>query len=550
MYFFSVTSHSAVSRWWTPAWLAVFLVGVFLAAPALAVGVVSTGKITLTVGQATITSASGAVTAAQRGDAISVGDRIETTLNGHVHVRFFDGALVSVRPDSELLVEEYRYDAAAADRSQVKFKLFRGTARAISGAAAEGAREHFRLNTPLVAIGIRGTDFVVHSDSNLTTAAVSYGAIVMAPFGEGCKAQGLGPCATASARLLSADMSGMLAEYRNGLSHPELKQTTAYNAQVSDLARTASAGNSRTFVAGSGPGPASASAATATASASASAPVATTVPMVSTAATASVSPGGAAAPEVTLVAVNELPHIPYRANNLVNPDSRSADQVSTAAVLAAQVDKQTAVSIPSVAAVVPAVVSPPAVVAPMVVLSPIVLVVSQLPIVVSPAALVWGRWGTDAIGPADFSVVRSDAQTDRIATVGNDKFILYRTNGDFDFSRFAASQGETGFVLDKSVAQFTDSGGKSEIASVLGGSLGINFGLRQFSTALSVTSAATGAQSLAMQGAVDRTGLFVAAQDGQRVAGAIALDGNSAAYLFDKTLTNGVLAGITQWKVK
>lgn len=48
------------------------------------------------------------------------------------------------------------------EQSLVRFRLDRGVARAISGAAAEGARERFRLNTPLVAIGVRGTDFCDH----------------------------------------------------------------------------------------------------------------------------------------------------------------------------------------------------------------------------------------------------------------------------------------------------------------------------------------------------------------------------------------------------
>lgn len=493
MYKFSVTKQDIESKL---VGIFVCLISLFFALPSLAAGIVPMGQITLAVGQATVTSAVGSTTVARRGDAIAVGDRIETTLNGHVHVRFVDGALVSVRPASELLIEDYRYDPAAADKSQVKFKLSRGTARAISGAAAEGARDHFRLNTPLVAIGIRGTDFVVHSNDYLTTAAVSYGAILMTPFGDGCRVQGSGPCATPTARFLSADMSGMLAEYRNGLAQPELKQTVAYNAQLTDLARTSSVGSAKTAATGSSNG--------------------------SSASTSPLSGTGSpvtATPEATSAAVNELSRIPFRANNLVDPDSRNADHVTTAAVLAVESDKPGSPG-------------------------------SSIPPTVALPSLVWGRWGSDAVGPGDFSVVRSEAQTGRTLTVGNDKFVLYRNDGDFDFARFASSQGETGFVLDKSFAQYNDGSGKAEAASVLGGSLGINFSSRQFSTALTMTSASTGAQTLALQGAVDRSGFFIAGQDGQRIAGAIALDGRSAGYLFDKAVANGSLSGITQWKVK
>ena len=537
MYVFSVTSNSVASRWWTPVGLAVFLVGFILTAPALAVGAVSTGKITLTVGQATITSASGAVTAAQRGDAISVGDRIETTLNGHVHVRFIDGALVSVRPASELLVEDYRYDPAAAERSQVKFKLSRGTARAISGAAAEGARDHFRLNTPLVAIGIRGTDFVVHSEDRMTTAAVRYGAIIMAPFGEGCKVQGSGPCATASARLLSADMSGMLAEYRSGVSQTELKQAVTSNAQMSDLAKSASLGS---FKASSTSIVASSNSNSNTSNSAAPSP-ASGLPSASSTVT----------PEASLVAVNELPHIPYRANNLVDPGSRSADQMT---ILAAQTVENVRPSTPVIIPV-PVTTSTPTPASTSTLTSTSILAPPPTPVVIVPPAVVpvtlaWGRWSNGPLGPDDFAVARADANTDRTVTVGNSKFVLYRDQGEFNFARFPAGQSETTFLLDKGFAQYTDGNGKTSAASVLGGTLGINFSTKQFDTALGLSSAATGAQTLAMQGTVDRNGLFVAAQDGQRVAGAIALDGKSAGYLFDKAAASGTLSGITQWKAK
>lgn len=546
MYHFIVTTNAILSRKVMSIRIAMCVLGLLLGTTAFARNIVPIGQITLTVGQTTITSASDETRPARRGDSIFVGDRIETTINGHVHVQFVDGALVSVRPTSELLIEEYRYDPAAAEKSQVKFKLSRGTARAISGAAAEGARDHFRLNTPLVAIGIRGTDFVVHSTDSLTTAAVSYGAIIMAPFGDGCKAQGSGPCTTPAARLLSADMSGMLAEYKNGLGQAELKHTAAYNAQMSDLARPASAGNAKSTPA--------------TGSGSTNAAVASSPSISGTAGTAAV-----AAPEVTLVAVNDLLHLPYRTNSLVDADTRNTSQVTTAAVLAAESIKPAALVVsptvpPVVVAPPPPVIvpAPPKVVAPPPVVATTVTPIVEAPampivppiVVALPTTLVWGRWGTDAAGQGDFSVVRSDAQSGRTLTIGNDKFVLYRNDGDFDFSRFASSQGETGFVLDKSFAQYTDSSGKAEAASVLGGLLGINFSTRQFSTALNMTSAATGAQSLAVQGAIDLSGFFVAGQDGQRVAGAIALDGKSAGYLFDKTVSSGSLSGITQWKVK
>ena len=181
------------------------------------------GKVTLVLGQATLVSSNGVTSALQKGSSVKPGDRIETAGGGHVHIRFVDDALVSVRPSSRLIIEEYEYNPTKVLDSQVRFKLEKGVARAISGAAAESAKERFRLNTPLVAIGVRGTDFVVNSQLDQTTAHVNQGAIVMAPLGAGCQASALGPCNTSAATLVSAQMGNVLAEYKDGLGQPELK---------------------------------------------------------------------------------------------------------------------------------------------------------------------------------------------------------------------------------------------------------------------------------------------------------------------------------------
>ena len=52
---------------------------------------------------------------------ISVGDEIETRANGHVHIRFIDDALVSVRPNSRLSIERYDFDASRPERPQSNF---------------------------------------------------------------------------------------------------------------------------------------------------------------------------------------------------------------------------------------------------------------------------------------------------------------------------------------------------------------------------------------------------------------------------------------------
>jgi FecR protein len=173
-------------------------------------GAVVVGEVTMAIGQANIASSDGAVATAGRGTVVRAGDRIETQAGGHVHIRFVDGGRLSVRPASRLMIEDYAQAAAGVQNSAIRFRLDEGVVRSITGAWGEAARDRFRLNTPVAAIGIKGTDFVVRSDSNATAASVYSGAIVVSPL-QGCQAL-VGPCNTPSDRLLSEDMRGMMVE--------------------------------------------------------------------------------------------------------------------------------------------------------------------------------------------------------------------------------------------------------------------------------------------------------------------------------------------------
>jgi hypothetical protein len=173
-------------------------------------------QVSLLIGAAEVVHADGSRSPLVRGTPIRVGDRVETGANGHVHLRFVDDGAVSIRPDSVLEVQAYRYDAARPDDNEVRLKLVRGTGRSLSGAATEVDKTRFRLNTPIAAIGVRGTDFVVQAAPSAVRATVADGAIVVTPYGQGCSAGGLGPCEGVDARELSSAMGRVMAVVRPG----------------------------------------------------------------------------------------------------------------------------------------------------------------------------------------------------------------------------------------------------------------------------------------------------------------------------------------------
>ena len=180
------------------------------------------GVVTLTIGKSKI-ERTAAETEPQKGGSVQEGDVIRTSDNGHVHIKFIDGARVSVRPNSVFRIHEFKYNPSEPAASVVRLSLDSGEARSISGAAAQAAKERFRLNTPLVAIGVKGTDFVTQVSKDVIRVTVNQGAIVMAPFDSGCKVESLGVCNTTRAKELTAEMLGQALVYRMGSTDPSFQ---------------------------------------------------------------------------------------------------------------------------------------------------------------------------------------------------------------------------------------------------------------------------------------------------------------------------------------
>jgi len=202
---------------------AVVLACLFACAPLLMAAEV-VGEVIFAIGDAKI-SGDGGSRAAKKGDKIAVGQMLSAGESGHIHVRFVDKAFVSVRPRSTLRIDTYTYSAEKPAASFVKFTLETGTARLITGAAGHAAKENFRLNTPVAAIGVRGTDFVVNTTAETTRVSVNEGAIAMSPLTGDCRADGFGPCQSNLVRQLSSATANAYLELRSRSAAPVLQST-------------------------------------------------------------------------------------------------------------------------------------------------------------------------------------------------------------------------------------------------------------------------------------------------------------------------------------
>lgn len=154
------------------------------------------GDVLLAVGPAYVQTANGEVHPARKGLQVAAGERIMTRTGGYVHVRMRDGGLVAIRPDSVLDIQVFEYPVDHPEKGRVRYRLQQGVARSVTGAIGEANKEAFRMNTPVAAIGVRGTDFVTQTDTLVTRVSINSGAVVVAPFAnnQGCKAEGFGAC--------------------------------------------------------------------------------------------------------------------------------------------------------------------------------------------------------------------------------------------------------------------------------------------------------------------------------------------------------------------
>lgn len=93
-----------------------------------------------------------------KGLPLKEGDRLTTSEGGSAIIRMQDGTRMTLRPNSDLRVQQFQFKEGASDNSMV-MQLLRGGFRAITGLISKGAPNAAKVQTATATIGIRGTDF-------------------------------------------------------------------------------------------------------------------------------------------------------------------------------------------------------------------------------------------------------------------------------------------------------------------------------------------------------------------------------------------------------
>lgn len=108
------------------------------------------------------------------GSAVHAGDRFRTGPGARLELRMRDGTALSIGPESEFQVNEYRL---GTDSQRSFYTLARGLVRTVTGAIGKVRHEDFRLTTPTAVMGIRGTDFTVEHSLCMPSAGCDDGAL-------------------------------------------------------------------------------------------------------------------------------------------------------------------------------------------------------------------------------------------------------------------------------------------------------------------------------------------------------------------------------------
>jgi hypothetical protein len=114
------------------------------------------GTFQLAEGDILVEGKDGKARAPATGGDVFEGDTITTFPRAEAQLQMADGASLIVRESSKITIAAYVADGGDGDRSLIE--LARGALRSITGWIGRYNRANYAIRTPLVTIGVRGTD--------------------------------------------------------------------------------------------------------------------------------------------------------------------------------------------------------------------------------------------------------------------------------------------------------------------------------------------------------------------------------------------------------
>lgn len=135
-------------------------------------------RIDFAIGNVQAVSPSGAQRALAKGGEVFSGETVRTGPDGRAHLRFNDGALLSLQPQTDFRLDNYHFAGQQDGQEKGFFSLLRGGLRTITGLIGKTNRDSYKVTTSVATIGIRGTEYTIsYIDSDTISLATGEGSI-------------------------------------------------------------------------------------------------------------------------------------------------------------------------------------------------------------------------------------------------------------------------------------------------------------------------------------------------------------------------------------
>ena len=130
------------------------------------------GQVVWTKGTLKAALPSAAPRALARRSEIYQHDTLTTDASSSGEIVFTDNSKLSVREDSIIEIDQYRYSKGAAkDKDAFIVNVAKGGFRTITGAISKNNPGGYKATTPVATIGVSGTNYSVYFDPNKKTMA-------------------------------------------------------------------------------------------------------------------------------------------------------------------------------------------------------------------------------------------------------------------------------------------------------------------------------------------------------------------------------------------
>lgn len=121
-------------------------------------------------GEVTMASVRGLPSPLAVGQRVEAGAMIKTGSSSNISLRFDDGQMLALSPNSSFILNEYKFTPHKPEESSFVGSLLRGGLRAVTGIIGEKSKDNVSFKVEVATIGIRGTDFALHYDRELHLA--------------------------------------------------------------------------------------------------------------------------------------------------------------------------------------------------------------------------------------------------------------------------------------------------------------------------------------------------------------------------------------------